>query len=55
MNGVSTRLSPICLVNGCCMSINISGEDTFMAQSVERGVESADATKQVNESHRNNH
>ena len=49
----ATWLTPICLVGFCCVLVNVGGEDTLVTEPVEGGMETADATKQVNKAHEN--
>ena len=53
MDVKATWLAPICLVGFSCMLVNVGRKDALMTESVEGGVETADATKQVNEAHEN--
>ena len=53
MDVKAPRLTPICLVGFRRMLVNVCCKNTFMTESVEGGVETADATKQVNEAHEN--
>ena len=51
MNWKATRLSPVLLVDFCCMQVNVGCEDAFVAEFVQSGVKSAYATKKVNKPH----
>ena len=44
-------LAPVGLVDLSGMLVNVRGEDAFVAQLVQGGVEASDATEEVGESH----
>lgn len=49
----ATWLAPISFVCLCRMLVNVGCKNALMTESVEGGVEAADATKQVNKAHEN--
>ena len=51
-NVEAPRLAPVGLVDLSGMLVNVRGEDAFVAQLVQGGVEASDATEEVGESHR---
>ena len=53
VDGKTSWLTPVFLINFGSVGVNVRCEYAFMAQPMEGGMKSPDSTKQVYESHRN--